>query len=117
MSSKLIAVGAEWCGFSSKQQAAIAELKDDKTQASDNVHMVMCQDSSHQPMPLYEGDETWKNTVCAEAGKTIRGYPTWFKLDDAGVVTQIQKNGDQSLHFMASDAICSGLEAAGEKCK
>ena len=38
MSKQYIAVGAQWCGYSTKQKDEI-----DKLQGADNVHMLMCQ--------------------------------------------------------------------------
>lgn len=100
--TEYIAVGAEWCSFSTRQKTAITDLK------KDNVKMVMCQDSNQNPIP--HGDDAEKKAVC-EAAKDLRGYPTWFKKDSAGSITAL-KDGTKSLHFMAEDDICKRIDTA-----
>ena len=109
MSDKLIAVGAEWCTFSRRQQQAIEGM----AEGTSNVHMVMCQDANRQPITH---TVAWKNEVCTGTADTIRGYPTWFKQDTAGAVTQLKEDGN-GMHFMESNEICTRLGNAGEECK
>ena len=112
MSDKLVAVGAEWCGFSKRQQEAINGMAEG---TASNVHMVMCQDANRNPI-THEGDDAWKNSVCEGTKDAIRGFPTWFKQDEDGNVTQLQ-DGDRGLHFMQTDDICTRLESAGSPCQ
>lgn len=99
--TEYIAVGAEWCSFSTKQKTAIEDLN------KGNVKMVMCQDSQQNPKPHEDGSP--EKAVC-EAAKDLRGYPTWFKKDSTGIAEL--KHGDKSLHFMAKDDICNRIDAA-----
>lgn len=108
--SKLVAVGAQWCGFSQRQEQAIEGMAEG---TASNVHMVMCQDESRNPITH---EEEWKNSVCNGTKDAIRGFPTWFKQDEDGNVTQLQ-DGDRGLHFMQTDDICDRLKSAGEECK
>jgi len=100
--TEYIAVGAEWCSFSTKQKTAIEDLN------KGNVKMVMCQDSQQQKIP-YDGDLDAK-AVC-DAAKNLRGYPTWFQKDSAGNITAL-KDDSKSLHYMAEGDICSRIDAA-----
>lgn len=109
MSNKLVAVGAQWCGYSRKQEEAINGMADG---SANNVHMVMCQDAQRQPITH---DEQWKNEVCTQSKDQIQGFPTWFKQDDAGAVAPIQHSGN-GLHFMPTDDICTRLGEAEEPC-
>lgn len=109
MSDKLVAVGAEWCGYSNQQNDAINGMADG---SANNVHMVMCQDKNRQPIIH---DDAWKNEVCTQSEYHIRGFPTWFKQDGAGAVAPIQHGGN-GLHFMPTDDICTRLGEAEEPC-
>lgn len=107
--TEYIAVGAEWCSFSTRQKTAITDLK------KDNVKMVMCQDSQQNPIPHSDG--SLEKDVC-DAATDLRGYPTWFKKDSTGIAEL--KHGDKSLHFMAEDDICRRIDAATgltDECK
>ena len=110
MSKQYIAVGASWCGYSTKQKDEI-----DKLDGAENVHMLMCQ-----------GDDTdweegsWQKNTCDAAMSQISGFPTWFEkegeLDGDGEVKPIveERTVEQGLHFMPQDRLC---EALPEACK
>lgn len=98
-----IAVGAEWCGYSKKQEAELAKLGDRK---ADNVSMIMCQGKDDS---LSAADKA----VCEKALPQLSGFPTWFKKDGDSVapITK-QVTQEQGLHFLQESQLCDALPGA-----
>ena len=105
-----IAIGAEWCGYSKKQEDVVNDVAD-KTQ---NVHMLMCQGADDTLK------EEWQKKACAQALESISGFPTWFEkegpIDGDGAVTPIEHKVSDTkshgLHYLDSAQICSELDGA-----
>ena len=106
--TEYIAVGAEWCKFSTRQKTAIDNLKIGTDEVT-NVKMVMCQDLQQNPKP--HDDDSPEKAVC-DAAKDLRGYPTWFQKDSAGNITALEHNS-KSLHYMTD--ICKRIDDATGK--
>merc|ERR1712224_57535 len=108
MSKQYIAVGAQWCGYSTKQKD-----ESDKLQGADNVHMFMCQGDGTD---WEEG--SWQKKTCDAAMGQIQGFPTWFEkegdIEGDGEVKAIveEKTVQQGLHFMPQDRLCEALPGA-----
>ena len=107
-SDQYIAIGATWCGYSTKQQDEIEKLD-----GADNVHMLMCQGDGTD----YE-EGSWQKKTCDAAMGQIQGFPTWFKkegdLKGDGAVQAITKTQTvkQGLHFMDSSKLCAEIPDA-----
>ena len=107
-----IAIGADWCGYSKKQEEVVNALGD----KSENVHMLMCQGKDESL------DAPWKKKACEQAMGQISGFPTWFKKegaleDESAPVVPITKQvtQQQGLHFMQETQLCDALPGACKK--
>jgi len=103
-----IAIGAEWCGYSKKQEAVVDALAG----TSDNIHMLMCQGKDESLT------EQWQKDACEQALGKVSGFPTWFEkegpIDGDGEVTPIEKEVTEvkGLHFMPATQLCNALDGA-----
>jgi len=104
-----IAIGAEWCGYSKKQEEVVDSLT---LEGNQKVHMLMCQGKDDSLT------EQWQKDACEQALDKISGFPTWFEkegpIDGTAPVTPIEKESTQmqGVHYVDATNLCSALDGA-----
>ena len=98
-----ISVGAEWCGYSKKQETELANAAD---KLGDNVSMIMCQGKD-------ESLSAEEKAICEKALPQLTGVPTWFKKEGDSVAPITKEvTQQQGLHFLQESQLCEALPGA-----
>ena len=110
--TEYIAIGAQWCGYSRKQQETLDNLF--TTDDDSSVRMIMC-----------EGDDSLSaddQKICEAAKPMIRGFPTWFEKTGEGDDLEVQpmtRQVEAPMHYSTLNDLCAntGLAARlGNRC-
>ena len=101
MSSKYYAIGAEWCGYSKKQQQTLDAMN--KPEA-----MLMCQNKEGNMSSDLTAEQ---KQICEAAMPNVRGFPTWVEQKADGSVAPVEKEQTikQGVHFVDQDRACEAL--------